>query len=152
MFKIRKPYFLKRALEVTRFSHELSVGSVVKNLPANGGDAGDMSSIPGSGRALQEHMATCSSVLAWRILWTEDPGCLQSTGSCHKESDMTEAIEHACRLSHGYSHFSFRIVLPASLGLIMATWLAFPSEMWWKVACITLGWKLYGYMSHFLLL
>ena len=73
-------------------------------------------------------MATYSSILAWRILWIEDAGFLQSIGSCLKESDVTEATEHACRLSRGYSHFSFRIVLPASLGLIMATWLAFPSE------------------------
>ena len=27
-------------------------------------------------------MATHSSILAWRILWTEDPGRLQYTGSC----------------------------------------------------------------------
>jgi len=30
---------------------------------------------------LEEEMATHSSVLAWRILWTEEPGGLQSTGS-----------------------------------------------------------------------
>ena len=30
---------------------------------------------------LEEEMATHSSILAWRIPWTEDPGGLQSTGS-----------------------------------------------------------------------
>ena len=30
---------------------------------------------------LEEGMATHSSVLAWRILWTEEPGGLQSIGS-----------------------------------------------------------------------
>ena len=30
---------------------------------------------------LEEEMATHSSVLAWRIPWTEEPGGLQSTGS-----------------------------------------------------------------------
>ena len=35
---------------------------------------------------LEEEMATHSSILAWEILWTEEPGGLQSTGS--KESDM----------------------------------------------------------------
>ena len=30
---------------------------------------------------LEEGMATCSSILAWRIPWTEEPGRLQSTGS-----------------------------------------------------------------------
>ena len=37
-------------------------------------------------------MATHSSVLAWRIPWTEAPGGLQSTGS--QESDMTEEQNH----------------------------------------------------------
>ena len=36
---------------------------------------------------LEEGMATQSSVLAWRIPWTEEPGGLQSWGC--KESDMT---------------------------------------------------------------
>ena len=35
-------------------------------------------------------MATHSSILAWRIPWTEDLGGLQSTG--HKESDTTERL------------------------------------------------------------
>jgi len=30
---------------------------------------------------LEESMATHSSILAWRIPWTEEPGRLQSTGS-----------------------------------------------------------------------
>ena len=30
---------------------------------------------------LEEEMATCSSILAWRIPWTEEPGGLQSMGS-----------------------------------------------------------------------
>ena len=30
--------------------------------------------------SLQEGMATHSSILAWRIPWTEEPGGLQSTG------------------------------------------------------------------------
>ena len=30
---------------------------------------------------LEESMATYSSILAWRILWTEEPGGLQSMGS-----------------------------------------------------------------------
>ena len=35
-----------------------------------------------------EGMATHSSILAWRIPWTEEPGRLQSMGLA--ESDMTE--------------------------------------------------------------
>ena len=35
-------------------------------------------SIPGWGRSLEEGMAIHSSIIAWRILWTEEPGGLQS--------------------------------------------------------------------------
>ena len=42
---------------------------------------------------LAEDMATHSSILAWRILWTEEPGGLQFMGS--QESDMIEATEHS---------------------------------------------------------
>ena len=37
----------------------------------------------------QKEMATHSSILAWRIPWTEEAGGLQSTGS--QESNMTKA-------------------------------------------------------------
>ena len=39
---------------------------------------------------LEEGMATYSSILAWRIPWTEEPGRLQSLES--KETDMTERL------------------------------------------------------------
>ena len=39
---------------------------------------------------LEKGMATHSSVLAWRIPWTEEPGRLQSWG--HTESDTTEQL------------------------------------------------------------
>ena len=55
-------------------------GSAVKNLPASGGDMGDMSSTPVLGRSLEEEMVTHSSILAWKILWTEEPGGLQCMG------------------------------------------------------------------------
>ena len=41
---------------------------------------GDWGSIPGSGDPLENRMVTHSSILAWRISWTEEPGWLQSTG------------------------------------------------------------------------
>ena len=53
-------------------------GSVVKkNPPANVGDAG---LIRGLEDPLEKEMATHSSILAWEILWTEEPGGLQSMG------------------------------------------------------------------------
>ena len=53
-------------------------GSVVKNLPAT-----QEMWVQSVGRAdpLEEGMAPHSSILAWRIPWTEEPGGLQSTGS-----------------------------------------------------------------------
>ena len=36
---------------------------------------------------LEEGMATLSSILGWRILWTQEPGWLQSKGSQRVEHD-----------------------------------------------------------------
>ena len=57
------------------------VALVVKNPSANAGDLRDVGSIPELGRSLEKEMATCSSILAWRVPWTEEPGGLQSMGS-----------------------------------------------------------------------
>ena len=51
--------------------------TVMKNLPVN---AGDLGSIPGQDDLLEKGTATHSSILAWRIPWTEEPGGLQSMG------------------------------------------------------------------------
>ena len=44
-------------------------------------DVRDADSNPGLGRSLGGGMATHSSILAWRIPWTVEPGRLQSIGS-----------------------------------------------------------------------
>ena len=45
-------------------------------------------------------MATHSSILAWEILWTEEPGGLQSMGS--------ERVVHKSATRHAYTHtFSY---------------------------------------------
>ena len=56
-------------------------GSVVKNLPAKAEDARDAGSISGSRRFPGEGMTTHSSILAWRIPGTGEPGGLPSMGS-----------------------------------------------------------------------
>ena len=53
---------------------------VVKNPPANAGDIREAGSIPGSGKIFKEGMVTYSSILAWEIPRTEEPGGLQSIG------------------------------------------------------------------------
>ena len=53
---------------------------VGKNLPANAGDIRWVESLGQEGQ-LEEGMASHSSVLVWRIPWTEEPGRLKSKGS-----------------------------------------------------------------------
>ena len=53
---------------------------MVKNLPVNGGDVEIWAQSLGGKDPLEWEMATCSSTLAWRIPWTEEPGGLQSMG------------------------------------------------------------------------
>ena len=62
---------------------------VVKNLPAKAGDIRDVVSIPGLGGCPGEVYGNHSSILAWRIPWTEEPGRIEFMG--HKELDMAEA-------------------------------------------------------------
>ena len=66
---------------------------VVKNPPVKAGDIRDAVSIPGSERSPgwgwgveeggeeRKEMSTHTSILAWKMLWTEEPGRLQSIGS-----------------------------------------------------------------------
>ena len=58
-------------------SRDFPGGSVVKNPPATAGDTRAAGLIPVSGRSPEEGMATHSSILAWRIPWTEEPGGLK---------------------------------------------------------------------------
>ena len=54
---------------------------MVKKLPTNAGDIEMQVQSLGQEDPLEKGMATHSSVLAWRIPWTEQPGRLQSIGS-----------------------------------------------------------------------
>ena len=51
---------------------------MVKNLPANAGET--LVNSLGQEDPMEEGMATHSSILAWTIPWTEEPGRLQSIG------------------------------------------------------------------------
>ena len=67
-----------------RSSHRLVKRSVLcfpggSGSKASACNAEDSGSIPGSGKFLKKEVVTHSSILAWRIPWTEDPGRLQST-------------------------------------------------------------------------
>ena len=54
---------------------------MVKNPPVNAGDIRDVGSSLAQEDPLEEGMATHSSILAWGILWIEEPGELQPMGS-----------------------------------------------------------------------
>ena len=54
---------------------------MAQNLPANAADIRDPGSILGWEDALEEGTAAHSSILTWRIPWTEGPDGLQSMGS-----------------------------------------------------------------------
>ena len=57
------------------------VALVVRDLPAKAGDIKMLVRFLGWEDPLEKGMATLSSILAWRIPWTEEPDRLQSTGS-----------------------------------------------------------------------
>ena len=86
-------------------------GRVVKNPPANAGDTGDMGSIPGLRRSPGGENGNHSSILAWIIPWTEEPGGLQAMGSQRVRHNW--ATERACTLylfllrTTDYSHCMF---------------------------------------------
>ena len=53
---------------------------MVKNPPANARGIRDTGSILELGRPLEKEVSSQSSILAWEIPWTEEPGRLQSMG------------------------------------------------------------------------
>ena len=60
------------------------MAEMVKNLPAM---QETWVQFQGQEDPLEKGMATHSSILAWRIPWTEEPGGLQSTGSQRGKQD-----------------------------------------------------------------
>ena len=66
-----------QSIELEVGESHLPGGSVVKNPPANAGDTGEQSSIPGLGRSPGEGSGN-PLLLPGKIQWTEEPGGLQS--------------------------------------------------------------------------
>ena len=69
---------------------------VVKNPPANAGDAWDTGSSPGSGRSPGVGDGNFSSILTRKIPWTEEPGGLQSRGSQRVEYNWAQPTRTYC--------------------------------------------------------
>ena len=71
------------------------VARVVKNLPANAGEARDVGLISLDPEdPLEEETGTHSSILAWRIPWTQEPGGLQSMGSHKSQTQLKQLSTH----------------------------------------------------------
>ena len=80
LYKQTKDFLLFRSKEICPGSQNyrgFSSGSAVKNQTAK------KTQVQSLGRedALEKEMATHSSILAWEIPWTEEPGRLQPMGS-----------------------------------------------------------------------
>ena len=74
------------------------MAQTVKNLPAL-----QETRVPSLGKedSLEKGMATHSSIHAWRISWTEEPGRYSPLG--HKESDTTEQLTLSQMSTHSTS-------------------------------------------------
>ena len=72
---------------------------MIKNPPARAGGVRDLGSIPGLARSPEGRNGNpLSSILAWRLSWTEDPGRLQSIES--------QRVGHDCsNLAHTHTSF-----------------------------------------------
>ena len=106
---------------------------VVKNLPASSGDVSDAGLITGSvwslGREypLEEGMATHSSILTWRIPWTEELGGLQSIASKKSCTRLKQLSTHAHRL------MTVRYVMDADYTLLLRLEKFLPSNGSWNI-------------------
>ena len=73
---------------------------MVKKLSANAGDTETQVRFLGREDPLEKGMATHSSILAWKIPWTEEPGGLQSMGSQRVRYDLTFTFKVRFLSSH----------------------------------------------------
>ena len=79
------------------------VAQIVKNLPANAGEG--VGSL-GWEDPLEEEMATHSSILAWKIPWTEEPGGLQSMGSQRVRHNLATKQQQLQLMNDKYNQIS----------------------------------------------
>ena len=76
-------------------------GSMIKNLPTNAGDTGNIQFL-GQEDPLEKEMATHSSLFAWETPWTEEPGSLKSMRMQRVRHNL--AIKQQQPVTHTYTH------------------------------------------------
>ena len=107
-------------------------GTGVKNLPANVGDTRDAGSILGLGIFPGKGKATHFRILAWKILWTEEPGGLQYMVSQRVRNDW--ATKHTHRNLLILTHLKILSILVGWLifGGFFNGWSLFSGNILWK--------------------
>ena len=113
-----------------------------KNPPASAGDRRGLVSIPGLGRSPRE-VATHSSILPWRIPWTEEPAGLQSMGS---QKSWTQLSEHA-HMSYQDIHVKTFKKISRKIILFKESTKVFYSRDEWR-KCVPLWYKIFDPLWH----
>ena len=80
---------------------------MVRNLPVNARDKGDVGSIPGLGRSSGGETATHSSILAWKIPATEEPREIQSMRSQRFAHDWDHTHTHTQASMHRVCYIGY---------------------------------------------
>ena len=127
-----------------QYSWASLVAQTVKNPPAM---PGTWVQSLGWEDPLEEGMATHSSVLAWRIPWTEEPGRLQSSGSQRVRHDWRDlahmlnllrnfqtVFQSSCIILHSYGHMSDQF-----LCILTNSWCHFLFHPLWYEWCVLIS-------------
>ena len=83
---------------------------------------GDVGSIPGSEDLLEEKMAIHSSIIAWKIWWTEEPAGLSP--EAHKELDMVEQLS-TVGIDKIYFTFPWKHMKTTKIRMLQKLWIVF---------------------------
>ena len=97
--------------------------SVVKDIPANVGEARDMGSILCQEDPLEKELATYSNILSWKIQWTKEPGDLQSMVSQRAVYDWATEHAHMYSKTSGSSFSKITMIFPVGLDYLKFYWL-----------------------------
>ena len=82
---------------------------------------------------LEEEMATYSSILAWEIPWTEDPGRLQSMGNQRARHNWVSDPASCSPFSEGCPGYHRSIL--HTIEVVFPTWLQASRHLWLILSC-----------------
>ena len=84
-------------------------GSGIKNPPPSAGHARDRGLMLGGEDPLENGVSSSSHILAWKILWTEEPGGLQSLGRQRVGHDQGTEDTYSSIISALYFKLIFQL-------------------------------------------